>query len=235
LSEADRERCSRKKYCTESSLWGASVWRWPLDELSHFCVAAKRIRQLHLPRTAALGFQKTGATDHNHYCLSTRRRNIESIQAVKKFHSARCILWRRGRHRVDDDRCLLPLKPIHRADSILERLKYASTRRNLRVVGSDNQHLVGSRRSATLIVNPGCFDSRCLAARPPLTNSPEEPASEIWSDWFCRVLYFLTIYGCLALLLVYFLLPETNPHRHQLKVGALLDNYKTVLASSQYS
>lgn len=45
------------------------------------------------------------------------------------------------------------------------------------------------------------------------------------------VFYFLTIYGCLALLLVYFLLPETNPHRHQLKVRTLLDYYKTVLAS----
>ena len=45
------------------------------------------------------------------------------------------------------------------------------------------------------------------------------------------VFYFLTIYGCLALLLVYFLLPETNPHRHQLKVRTLLDHCKTVLAS----
>jgi Bcr/CflA subfamily drug resistance transporter len=45
------------------------------------------------------------------------------------------------------------------------------------------------------------------------------------------VFYFLTIYGCLALLLVYFLLPETNPHRHQLKVRTLPDHYKTVLAS----
>jgi MFS transporter, DHA1 family, multidrug resistance protein len=45
------------------------------------------------------------------------------------------------------------------------------------------------------------------------------------------VFYFLTIYGCLAFLLVYSLLPETNPHRHQLKVRTLLDHYKTVLAS----
>ena len=48
------------------------------------------------------------------------------------------------------------------------------------------------------------------------------------------VFYFLAIYGCLALLLVSFLLPETNPHRHQLKVRTLLDDCKTVLASSVF-
>ena len=42
---------------------------------------------------------------------------------------------------------------------------------------------------------------------------------------------FLTIYGFLALLLVYLLLPETNLHRHQLKVRTLLNDYKTVLSS----
>jgi len=45
------------------------------------------------------------------------------------------------------------------------------------------------------------------------------------------IFYFLTIYGCLALLLVYFLLPETNLHPHELKVRTLLNHYKTVLAS----
>jgi predicted MFS family arabinose efflux permease len=42
---------------------------------------------------------------------------------------------------------------------------------------------------------------------------------------------FLAFYGCLALLLVYFLVPETNLHRHELKVRTLLDHYKSVLAS----
>ena len=45
------------------------------------------------------------------------------------------------------------------------------------------------------------------------------------------VFYFLTAYGCVVLLLVYFLLPETNPHRHQLRPDTLLDHYKAVLAS----
>ena len=45
------------------------------------------------------------------------------------------------------------------------------------------------------------------------------------------VFYFLTAYGGIVLLLVYFLLPETNAHRHQLRPDTLLDHYKAVLAS----
>jgi Bcr/CflA subfamily drug resistance transporter len=45
------------------------------------------------------------------------------------------------------------------------------------------------------------------------------------------VFYFLTAYGGVVLLLVYFLLPETNAHRHQLRPDTLLDHYKAVLAS----
>ena len=45
------------------------------------------------------------------------------------------------------------------------------------------------------------------------------------------VFYFLTAYGCVILLLAYFLLPETNARRHQLRVGTLFDQYRTVLAS----
>jgi MFS transporter, DHA1 family, multidrug resistance protein len=48
------------------------------------------------------------------------------------------------------------------------------------------------------------------------------------------VFYFLTGYGCVVLLLIYFLLPETNAHRHQLRLGALLDDYRTVLASPTF-
>ena len=45
------------------------------------------------------------------------------------------------------------------------------------------------------------------------------------------VFYFLTAYGCVVLLLIYFLLPETNPYRHKLRPDTLLDQYKAVLAS----
>jgi DHA1 family bicyclomycin/chloramphenicol resistance-like MFS transporter len=45
------------------------------------------------------------------------------------------------------------------------------------------------------------------------------------------VFYFLTAYGCVVLLLVYFLLPETNAHRHQLRLDTLIYHYKAVLAS----
>ena len=45
------------------------------------------------------------------------------------------------------------------------------------------------------------------------------------------VFYFLTAYGCAVLLLICFLLPETNAHRHQLRLETLLNHYKVVLAS----
>jgi Bcr/CflA subfamily drug resistance transporter len=45
------------------------------------------------------------------------------------------------------------------------------------------------------------------------------------------VFYFLTAYGCVVLLLTYFLLPETNAHRHQLRLDSLVDHYKEVLSS----
>ena len=45
-----------------------------------------------LPRTAALGFQKMGAADHNRYRLSARRRDVD--HADKKFHPTRGVLQR---------------------------------------------------------------------------------------------------------------------------------------------
>jgi len=45
------------------------------------------------------------------------------------------------------------------------------------------------------------------------------------------VFYFLTAYGGVVLFLVFFLLPETNAHRHQLRLDTLLHHYKVVLAS----
>ena len=45
------------------------------------------------------------------------------------------------------------------------------------------------------------------------------------------VFYFLTAYGCVVLLLIYFFLPETNAHRHQLRLDTLVKHYKAVLMS----
>ena len=45
------------------------------------------------------------------------------------------------------------------------------------------------------------------------------------------IFYFLTAYGCIVLLLIYVLLPETNSYRHQLRPDTLLDQYKPILAS----
>ena len=113
--------------------------------LEPFLRRAQRIRQLHLPRTAALGFQKTRAADDNRCRLSARRRDIEPVQAVKKFHSARRILWRRCRQRVDDHRCLLTLKFIYRTS-------HSRVRNTLRqvgdlcIVGSDNKQVLQLKR-----------------------------------------------------------------------------------------
>jgi MFS transporter, DHA1 family, multidrug resistance protein len=45
------------------------------------------------------------------------------------------------------------------------------------------------------------------------------------------VFYFLTAYGCLVLVMVWFLLPETIAHRHLTKWIELLAHYRIVLAS----
>jgi MFS transporter, DHA1 family, multidrug resistance protein len=48
------------------------------------------------------------------------------------------------------------------------------------------------------------------------------------------VFYFLTVYGCVVLVLIYFLLPETKAHRRQLRLDTLLERYKVVLASPAF-
>ena len=45
------------------------------------------------------------------------------------------------------------------------------------------------------------------------------------------VFYFLTLYGCLVIILAFFLLPETALHRHLLNLSTLLEDYRIVLAS----
>jgi hypothetical protein len=77
----------------------------PFEQARHFaCLMAPRRREPFLRRgrgrsptallrIAALGLQQTRAADHDHYWMSPRRRDIEPVQAVKKFHSARRILW----------------------------------------------------------------------------------------------------------------------------------------------
>lgn len=45
------------------------------------------------------------------------------------------------------------------------------------------------------------------------------------------VFYFLTAYGCLVLILACLFLPETNAHRHALKMETLVEDYRIVLAS----
>jgi hypothetical protein len=49
------------------------------SNLSQFHISTKSIRQLHLARAAAFGFEKTRITNHNHHGLGARGRDIESI------------------------------------------------------------------------------------------------------------------------------------------------------------
>lgn len=46
--------------------------------------------------------------------------------------------------------------------------------------------------------------------------------------------YFLTAYALLNLLLIYFFLPETSRHYHDLKLNVLFGNYKKVLSHPEY-
>jgi DHA1 family bicyclomycin/chloramphenicol resistance-like MFS transporter len=48
------------------------------------------------------------------------------------------------------------------------------------------------------------------------------------------VFYFLTVYGCLVLILTCFFLPETNAHRQALKMQTLVEHYRIVLASPTF-
>lgn len=87
IEESDRKSAHGSVLHRMNRKPGLSGLGWRLDNLSHFCEPAKRIRQLHLPWAAALGLQETRAADNNHCGLSARRCDVESVYAVKKLHS----------------------------------------------------------------------------------------------------------------------------------------------------
>jgi hypothetical protein len=111
----------------------------PSDYRRHLQVSAEGIRELHLPRSPALSLEHRGRADKDAKALRSRCGDVESVGAVKELHPAWRVSMARGRHRIDHDRRLLPLKlvdrPNARAGQPLLQLE------DLRVVRGDNQNI----------------------------------------------------------------------------------------------
>src|SRR5579883_1335750 len=103
-------------------------------------VTAQRIRQLHLPRRAALRLEKQWTAHENHRGLRSRSGHVQPVEAVEKFHPARRVLRRRRRERINHHSGFLSLKFVHRSN--LDSRKPRREVRNLSVVGSDDQNFV---------------------------------------------------------------------------------------------
>src|SRR4051812_26156571 len=88
----------------------------------HFYEPAEAVRQLHLPRCAALRFEKRGARHDESGTAPARSGHVEAVERVKEFHPPWCILRRRRGHRIDDRRTGLTLKLVHRPNRDAERI-----------------------------------------------------------------------------------------------------------------
>jgi hypothetical protein len=108
-------------------------------------VSTKCVCHSHLVRCITLRFKQRRRANQNRQALSARRRDIESIQRVKKTHAPRRIHACRGRHGINHDRRLLSLELMDRPDpgswySILEI-------EHLRIVRRDDQNILQSNGS----------------------------------------------------------------------------------------
>ena len=86
--------------------------RRSFDLRAELAIPAKRVRQPHLLRRAALGLEQPRAADEDHRAPRPRRGDVQAIEAVEELHPARRVLRARRGHRVDDDRRLLPLELV---------------------------------------------------------------------------------------------------------------------------
>ena len=113
-----------------SAFFLTSVWatlhsariatRRPSDRVQYRCcdfeIAAERIGELHLPWCAALRFEDRRRGDQDAQALRARRRDVQPVERIQELHAARRIRVARRRQGIDDDRRLLPLKLVDRAD-----------------------------------------------------------------------------------------------------------------------
>src|SRR5439155_18690580 len=76
----------------------------------------------HLRRRPALGLEQPRARDDDHHATRAARRDVEPVRIVQELHPARRVLRRRARARVDDDRRLLALELVDRADALDARV-----------------------------------------------------------------------------------------------------------------
>src|SRR2546425_5593456 len=60
-----------------------------LQLLRQLEVAAAGVRELHLPRSLALGLEQPGASDDHAGAARARRGDVEAVEAVQELHAAR--------------------------------------------------------------------------------------------------------------------------------------------------
>ena len=106
-----------------------------------------------------------------------RGRDVEAVARVEEVHATRRVLGRRGRHRVDADRRLLPLELVDGADPGIREL--AQDRADLGVVRRDDEDVLVAqrdarhpwRRSTSIRSRRARERARRPAAPPPATRS----------------------------------------------------------------
>jgi len=80
-------------------------------------IPAEGIRQLNLPRRAALRFENLGRSREDRSAFGTRCRDIEPVEAVEDLHPTRRVRMARCRGRIDGEGCFLALELVRRADT----------------------------------------------------------------------------------------------------------------------
>ena len=138
-----------------------------LNDTRQLQVPTESVRHLHLARCPALRTKQFRTTHQDAACTRPRRRDVEPKAIVEELHPPRCILWARGRHGVDDDRRLLALEAIDGADPLRERRQCLHQRRDLGVVGSDDEDASFRQRAdRVLLVSPAAATGQVVDELP---------------------------------------------------------------------
>ena len=124
---------------------------WQFD--CHLEIPAKSVSELQLPRSAALGLENPGRSDHDADALRSRSSDVEAVRAVEEFHSTWSVCVARCRHGIDDNRRFLALKFVDSADLCARNeLKQLE---DLRIIRGDDQDVVEPNLTLnTLPINP---------------------------------------------------------------------------------
>ena len=102
-----------------SDVHGASISGRARGSVRRSCQlleTTESVRQAHLLRRPGLDPEQIGGGDDDRDAACPGGRHVEPVPAVQEVHAARRQLGRRGRHRVDADRRLLPLELVDGPD-----------------------------------------------------------------------------------------------------------------------